>query len=50
MFEGNKFWQPIKGVEQVESITFSGEYLIIAEENGELYRIKISEIPNFKEN
>ncbi len=45
IFEGNSYWQPIRGVEQVESVTFSGENLIIVEENGDLYRIKIADIP-----
>lgn len=34
---------PIRGTEQVESIAFSGDTLIIAEENGDLYRIDIPE-------
>lgn len=46
-FEGRTYWQPIRGVEQVESIAFSGEDLIIAEENGDLYRIKLAEIPEY---
>lgn len=47
MFDGTKYWQPIRGVEQVESIAFSGEDLIIAEENGDLYQIKWAEIPEY---
>ncbi|MFV1885368.1 MAG: hypothetical protein ACMZ7B_12840 [Balneola sp.] len=47
-FEDRKYWQPIRGVEQVESITFSGNELIIAEENGDLYRIKQSDIPVYE--
>ncbi len=44
-FGGNTYWQPIRGVKQVESITFSGEDLIIAEENGDLYRVEVAKIP-----
>jgi len=44
-FSGKTYRQPIRGVEQVESITFSGESLIIAEENGDLYKISIDNIP-----
>ncbi|MBO6524858.1 MAG: hypothetical protein JJ971_13585 [Balneolaceae bacterium] len=46
-FDGKKYWQPIQGVEQVESIAFSGDDLIIAEENGDLYRTKWAEIPEY---
>ncbi len=46
-FEGKKYLQPIRGVEQVESIAFSNDDLIIAEENGDLYRIKWAEIPSY---
>ncbi|MEQ9308712.1 MAG: hypothetical protein RLN90_04605 [Balneolaceae bacterium] len=49
-FSGNTFRQPIRGVEQVESITFSDEDLIIAEENGDLYRISIIDIPVYRSN
>jgi len=34
----------LEGVEQVESITFSGDNLIIAEEAGQLYRIGMDEL------
>lgn len=34
----------IEGTEQVESIVFDGDGLIIAGENGDLYRIKLSEL------
>ncbi|GAB5408409.1 MAG: hypothetical protein BalsKO_07740 [Balneolaceae bacterium] len=44
-FEGEVFRLPIRGVKQVESVTFSGDDLIIAEENGDLYKIQIAEIP-----
>lgn len=47
LFEGDIFWVPIRGVEQVESIAFSGTDLIIAEENGDLYELPISDIPEF---
>lgn len=49
-FGGNTFRQPIRGVEQVESITFSDDDLIIAEENGDLYRIRIIDIPIYRTN
>ncbi|RNC79968.1 MAG: hypothetical protein ED557_12615 [Balneola sp.] len=48
LFEGDIFWVPIRGVEQVESIAFSGNSLIIAEENGDLYELPISDIPEYK--
>ena len=41
---GRKAGAYIEGVEQVESIVFDGEALIIAEENGDLYRVKLSEL------
>lgn len=44
-FNGITYRQSVRGVEQIESITFSYEYLIIAEENGDLYKIKVSDIP-----
>lgn len=48
MLGGTTYWQPIRGVEQVESIAFSDDYLIIAEENGSLYRVSISELPLYE--
>ncbi len=47
LFDGEIFWVPIRGVEQVESIAFSDTNLIIAEENGDLYELPISDIPEF---
>ena len=47
-FDGKKYWQPIRGVEQVESITFSEDELIIVEENGKLYGIPVYEIPPYQ--
>ncbi len=47
LFEGDIFWVPIRGVEQVESIAFSDESLLIAEENGDLYELPISDVPPF---
>ncbi len=49
-FKGNIYRQPIRGVEQVESITFFDDDLIITEENGDLYRLKISDIPVYSKN
>ncbi len=49
-FDGKTYWQPIRGVEQVESITFSDENLIIAEENGDLYKVSIDSIPFYSPN
>lgn len=34
----------LKGAEQIESVAFSGDHLIIAEENGGLYRLSLSEL------
>lgn len=48
LFNGEIYMQRFRGVEQVESVTFSGKYLIIAEENGDLYRLKVSDIPIHK--
>lgn len=47
IFTGKKWWLPIKGIQQVESITFSGDNLIIAEENGDLYKIPISRLVEY---
>ncbi len=47
-FGGTTYWQPIRGVEQVESIVFSNDDLIIAEENGDLYKVPASEIPAYQ--
>lgn len=47
IFSGKKLWLPIKGIQQVESITFSGENLIIAEENGDLYKVPISKLVEY---
>lgn len=51
LFEGEKYRLRIKGIQQVESIAFEDEEtLIIAEEGGELFRVKVSEIPEYKQN
>lgn len=47
IFTGKKWWLPIKGIQQVESITFSGENLVIAEENGDLYKVPISRLVEY---
>lgn len=49
-FKGKTYRQPIRGVQQVESITFSENDLIIAEENGDLYKIEIEDIPVYSSN
>lgn len=50
MFDGKSYHQRIRGVEQVESITFSGASLIVAEENGDLYEIDIKDILEYRNN
>lgn len=47
IFDGKIRWLPLKGVTQIESVTFSGDNLIVAEETGELYKIPISKLVEF---
>lgn len=47
IFKGKKYWLPLKGTTQIESVTFSGDNLIIAEETGDLYKIPFSKLVEF---
>lgn len=47
IFDGSISWLPLKGITQIESVTFSGDDLIIAEETGELYKIPVSTLVKY---
>ncbi len=48
IFDGKIYWLPLKGITQIESVTFSGDNLIVAEETGELFKIAINKLVEFK--
>ena len=47
IFEAKIKWRRIRGVQQVESVAFSGDDLIIAEENGDLYKLPLSKLVEY---
>jgi hypothetical protein len=47
--KGRKRGASLSGAEQIESITFDNGSLIIAEENGDLYRIQISDLKDISD-